>query len=129
MSSQISVDCKSDQPRCKNTTVSYSVKLAFLEENITGYVRGCETEKNCKDKKCEEDFGKKHGVKMYNACDITCCEGDLCPTLNTTESGTDKPAKGKRSAAGRTARGFGQNFIIGLVIAVFLYLLNVMSTF
>ena len=95
------VQCSRETDRCRNMTVQVYVRL--LEENVTGYHRGCASQDQCVFNRCSGHFAENYGEKelAYNVCQMSCCSGDFCPEGNITiGQGTDSsggPVKGARS--------------------------------
>ena len=89
--------CQKWQDRCYNMTVQVYVKL--INENLTGYQRGCASQGECTHKRCTDHFAKKLGEKeaAYHFCHMSCCEGNLCPERNVTTN-TQEPVKEARQS-------------------------------
>ena len=80
-------------------TVRVYVKM--LNENMIGYQRGCASQDECVFGRCTSHFAEEYGEKKdaYDSCQMSCCQGNLCPQGNVTTTTTSGPVAGARSGS------------------------------
>ena len=97
--SQQPMTCDDKQTRCTNETLT--VRSDLLNENVTGYSRGCQTENKCSQKVCNNDLEDALGAVKRLSCVVNCCEGELCPKINSTDEttgGSEEASSGVESS-------------------------------
>lgn len=97
--------CPRETDRCRNMT--FQVYVGLLREDMTGFQRGCASQDECVFKRCTGHFAVQYGVEdnAYSLCQVSCCQGNLCPEGNTTgDPGVEGPVKGARQSGSDVVR-------------------------